>query len=200
MQRRAGAIPGWLFTLTSFLSVAVAFVSYRYLGAAEDVPSEIQANRFFTPWLAIHAAGAATALLLGPAQFMPRLRMRYRRVHRWSGRVYVLGCVVGALSGLLLAAGASTGALTSAGFGALAIAWLATTSLAWYRAVQGRIVEHRMWMIRSFALTLAAVTLRLYLPMAEILQLPEMASYQAISFLCWMPNLVIAEVYLRRLG
>lgn len=190
--------PRWLLIFTCCLSVPVALVSYRYLGSAEEVPAQIQANRFFSPWLAWHAAGAATALLLGPAQFFPTLRARRLALHRWIGRLYIVGCMVGGSTGFVLALGASSGALTSLGFGALAIAWLVTTLLAWRRALQGRIEQHTRWMIRSFALTLAAVTLRLYLPLAELLQLPEGASYQLISVLCWVPNLVLAEVVLRR--
>lgn len=192
------AIPTWTLVLTAILSSGVALVSYRYLGVAQEVPSQIAENAFFTPWLAVHAAGAATALLLGPFQFFPALRMRFGRWHRWAGRVYVLGCMVGALSGGLLAIGASTGIVTTAGFGTLAAAWLVTTTLAWRCALRGRIAQHRRWMIRSFSLTLAAVTLRLYLPLADVLALPEVGSYQAISFLCWVPNLLCAERYLRR--
>jgi hypothetical protein len=196
--RRPKPIPTWLAAIVTILSVAVAVVSYRYLGAAEEIPDQIQSNAFLTPWLAIHAGAAATALLLGPAQFLASLRRRYPGVHRWTGRVYVLGCTVGGASGLLLAAGASTGIVTTAGFGTLAIAWVGVTTIAWCQAVQGRIPEHRQWMIRSFALTLAAVTLRIYLLLAEALEFPAPGSYQAISFLCWVPNMVMAEWYLRR--
>lgn len=69
-------MPGWLFTLMTLLSVATALVSYRYLGKADYIPAQIQANAHFNPWLAVHVAGAATALLLGPVQFMPVLRLR----------------------------------------------------------------------------------------------------------------------------
>jgi len=196
--QQATGIPIWLTTLTTLLSVAISVVSYRYLGPTDDIPSQIQANDFLHPWLAVHAAGAATALLLGPFQFFPKLRARYLRLHRWSGRVYVLGCTAGGMSGFLLAMGASTGPVTMAGFGLLAVIWLVTTSLAWLRAVQRQIAAHKAWMIRSFALTLAAVTLRLYLLAADSLALPEMPSYQLIAFLCWVPNLVLAELYLRR--
>jgi hypothetical protein len=69
--------------------------------------------------------------------------------------------------------------------------------MGWRAAMRRRLVEHRRWMIRSWALTLAAVTLRLYM-----LALPGMSSpldaYRAISFLCWVPNLIAAELYLRR--
>ena len=52
-------------------------------------------------------------------------------------------------------------------------------------------------MIRSFALTFAAVTLRLYLPLIPLLGLSFIDGYRAVSFLCWIPNLIIAELYLR---
>ena len=70
-------------------------------------------------------------------------------------------------------------------------------SLAWRRAMQRRFTEHRAWMIRSFALTLAAVTLRLYLPVASLMSIPFDDAYRAISFLAWVPNLLVAELYLR---
>jgi hypothetical protein len=63
--------------------------------------------------------------------------------------------------------------------------------------MQRRFVEHRAWMIRSFALTFAAVTLRIYLPILEQLPVPFEDGYRAISFLCWVPNLLAAELYLR---
>ena len=59
-------------------------------------------------------------------------------------------------------------------------------------------VAHRKWMIRSFALTFAAVTLRLYLPIAQLLPIEFDNAYRVISFLCWVPNLIVAEAYLRR--
>jgi hypothetical protein len=52
-------------------------------------------------------------------------------------------------------------------------------------------------MIRSFALTFAAVTLRLYLPLAALLSINFVDAYRAISFLAWLPNLLVVESYLR---
>nr|WP_269143603.1 DUF2306 domain-containing protein [Massilia phyllostachyos] len=158
----------------------------------------IQANAYRAPWLFIHAAGAASALLIGAFQFSTRLRARRLAAHRWLGRAYVAGCMVGGVAGLVLAIGASTGSVSTAGFGLLALAWIGTTGLAWRRVLQGRLAEHRSWMVRSFALTLSAVTLRLYLPLAFVLPFPFAASYGAIAFLCWVPNLVLAEAWLRR--
>jgi uncharacterized membrane protein len=194
----ARLVPTGLFALATLLSVAIALVSYRYLGAAEEIPEQIQANRFVSPWLMVHAGTAATALLLGPVQFTRTLRARHPAVHRWMGRTYVAACMAGGVSGFMLAAGASTGMPAVAGFASLALAWLGSTSLAWYRAVQARIPEHRAWMIRSFSLTLAAVTLRIYLVILELLGLPFIPGYQVISFLCWVPNLLLAEWLIHR--
>ena len=158
----------------------------------------IEGNLFIEPWLMVHVAGAATALFLGPWQFSSRLRNRLPTLHRWIGRTYVVSCLVGGAAGFLLALGASTGPMSTIGFGSLAILWIVTTSLAWRRAVQGRFIEHRAWMIRSFALTFAAVTLRLYLPLIFVFQVGFDDAYRAISFLCWVPNLLVAELYLRK--
>lgn len=52
-------------------------------------------------------------------------------------------------------------------------------------------------MIRSFALTASAITLRIYLGLGTALQIPFEDSYPAIAWLCWVPNLIAAELYLR---
>ena len=143
-------------------------------------------------------AGAAAALVLGALQFLPGLRRGFGPPHRWTGQVYVAGCLVGGAAGLILAPGSHAGPIASAGFGGLAVIWIATTLLGWRAAVRGRLSEHRRWMIRSWALTLAAVTLRIYLPLVMVLDLPFLPWYRAISFLAWVPNLVAAELWLRR--
>jgi uncharacterized membrane protein len=186
----------WPLAVTALLSVLIAIVSFRYLlpGLREAAPPSILDNAMRTPWLLVHVAGAATALLVCSAQFFSGLRARSIALHRLLGRVYVVGCVIGGVSGLLLAYGTSSGPVATAGFGLLAVAWLATTLLAWRYAIGRDIKRHRRWMTRSFSLTLAAVTLRLYLPLSELLPFDKLDSYRAISFLCWVPNLLIAEV------
>lgn len=189
-----------VWSMCALLCVWLALFSYRYLFGLGGVPPVIAGNALKNPWLLVHVAGAATALLVGPVQFSAGLRTRFRGLHRWLGRTYVVSCLVGGVSGFLLALGASTGPISTMGFGGLAIIWIVTTSLAWRRAMQRSFTEHRAWMIRSFALTLAAVTLRLYLPMASLLSIPFDDAYRAISFLAWVPNLLVAELYLRHRG
>jgi len=55
---------------------------------------------------------------------------------------------------------------------------------------------HWRWMVRSYALTAAAITLRIYLPRSMALHLPFQRAYPAIAWLCWIPNFLAAEAYL----
>ena len=185
----------WTATLAS---VAVAAVSYRYVVGVGPMPPKIVANAFAMPWLPLHAAAAATALLVGSFQFITRLRLSRPAIHRWPGRVYTVACLVGAASGLILALGTTLGPVAIAGFGILAVIWAITIGFGWQRARQRRFADHRRWMIRSWALTLAAVNLRIYLPIAAALGISFEVSYPIISFLAWVPNLILAELYLSR--
>lgn len=194
--RRLLARIGW--TILLLLCLGVVAYSARYLLHPPRSPAEALGNPLGVPWLWIHIAGSVVALTLGAFQFLPALRRGRVKPHRWIGRTYVLGCLVGGTAGLILATGSWAGPVATAGFGGLALIWIAVNLLGWRAAVQGRFVAHRHWMIRSWALTLAAVTLRIYLPLVEISGLPFPPAYQAISFLAWVPNLILAELWLRR--
>jgi uncharacterized membrane protein len=180
------------------LAAAIALLSYRYLLGIGPVPPIIAVNRFRTVWLIVHVGFASTALLTGIMQFHGRLRQRRPGLHRRMGRIYVSSCLIGAATGFVLAWGSSAGPIASVGFSSLAVLWFYATWLGWQRARTGRFASHRRWIIRSWALTLAAVTLRIYLPLSEIADLPELPAYRAIAFLCWIPNLFLAELLLRR--
>ena len=71
--------------------------------------------------------------------------------------------------------------------------------MAYRYVTAGQIAKHREWMIRNFSLSLAAVTLRQYLPfMLFVMHWPFLRAYVPISWLCWVPNLILAEWIIRR--
>lgn len=187
---------GW--ALLALVCAGVAVYASRYLLHPPQTQEEALGNPVGVPWLFIHVAGAVMALVVGSFQFLPALRRGAVRPHRWIGRVYVLGCLVGGTAGLILAPGSFAGPIATTGFGALAVLWVAFTVLGWRAAVKGSFAQHRRWMIRSWALTLAAVTLRIYLPLVQVFDLDFLPWYRAISFLAWVPNLAFAELWLRR--
>jgi uncharacterized membrane protein len=185
---------GW--TLAALLSGLVALVSYRYFVGVGMAPN-IVANLFARPWLLVHVGGAATALMLGPFQFLAGVRARAPRLHRWLGRTYVVACLTGAVGGFVMAFGSTAGPAATVGFAALGVCWFYANVQGWRLAMARRFADHRAWMIRSFAMTFAAVTLRIYVPLLPLTGLSELDGYRLTAYLAWIPNLILAELYIR---
>lgn len=187
---------GW--GLMTFLSLGVGAYGFFHVGTGfVYVPAEVSSNGFFSPaGLQIHIAASALALTLGPFQFLTTIRAKAPALHRWSGRLYVAACVCGGLAGGAIAMFSSSGAMAGLGFLALAILWLTSTSLALRAALRRDFRGHERWMIRSFALTFAAVTLRIYLPIGINLSGEFALPYTIIAWMSWVPNLLIAEAWL----
>ena len=146
-----------------------------------------------------HVFAAVVALALGPFQFSGWIRRNHPRVHRWIGRTYLsVGVGLGGLFGLYMSTFAYGGLIAKLGFACLAVAWLFTGLRAFQTIRMGAVQEHRKWVIRNFSLTLAAVTLRLYLPASMVAEIPFEISYPVIAWLAWVPNLLVAEWYVNR--
>jgi len=142
----------------------------------------------------IHIGASAVAMALGPFQFVSSLRNRQPSIHRWMGRFYLGGVLAGGTAGFVMATMSQLGMVTHTGFALLAFTWIYTGLRAYQRIRAGDDVEHRRWMIRNFSLTLGAVTLRIYLPVALALGVPFEIAYSAIAWLAWVPNLFVAEL------
>ena len=146
-----------------------------------------------------HVFAAVVALALGPFQFSGWIRRNHPRVHRWIGRTYLsVGVGLGGLFGLYMSTFAYGGLIAKLGFACLAVAWLFTGLRAFQTIRKGAVQGHRKWVIRNFSLTLAAVTLRLYLPASMVAEIPFEISYPVIAWLAWVPNLLVAEWYVNR--
>jgi hypothetical protein len=209
--RRRGRV--LVVVLLSTLIVLYAAVPYllmdpsiaqQKVGLRADVPLHF-------PLLVVHALAGGIALLVGPWQFVRRVR-RIPKVHRYLGRVFLFAGVLPAgTAGMAVAWLSTAGPVASVGFALLDVAWL-STAVAGYRAARTRRYRlHEDWMIRCFALTFAAVTLRLWLVTLILVQLPLLhsvyhghfhplfhVSYITVAWLCWIPNLLVVEWYLRR--
>lgn len=186
------------FAIMLVLAVGVALVSARFLLPEPPMAQAMQGHLDSRPIAFLtHVSCGITALVLGAIQFVTRLGAR-RQWHAAAGRIYVLACLAGAVSGLIIAWFSFAGPVTTAGFTGLAVGWFVTTAVGFREIIAGRAASHRRWMVRSYALTLAAVTLRLMLPVPNMVGIDFVAAYQAISFLCWVPNLILAEVWISR--
>jgi uncharacterized membrane protein len=183
--------------LLAFFAVANALQALRYLLPHVPFPAEIDNFSQRRMALSLHALGGAVALLAGPLQFVPGFRESNWNRHRLLGWIYCSAVLLGWCASIWIAPHAQTGWIAASGFLALGAAWIAATGLAARFILRGDAMTHRRWMIRSYALTAAAITLRIYLPVSFVLHVPFSIGYPAIAWLCWIPNALAAEVYLR---
>ena len=113
--------------------------------------------------IAVHAVPASLALLIGPLQFLPRLRASRPKMHRTLGKAYLLCVLLGGVTSVAAALASTSGLAAQLRFLLLAAAWLYSGAQAYRTARAGRFDLHRAWMIRNYALTFAAVLLRVFL-------------------------------------
>ncbi|MBC6993716.1 DUF2306 domain-containing protein [Lewinella lacunae] len=145
-----------------------------------------------------HVYTSIFVLLLGGLQFIPALRRRWAVGHRWLGKAYVaLVLLVAAPGGLVMGVHANGGWSAQLSFCLQAILWFVFTWRAFALARQRNWTEHRAFMLRSFALTLSAVSLRLWKwGIVFLFAPPPMDTYRLVAWLGWLGNLALVEGYL----
>ena len=151
------------------------------------------------PWLIafyIHVFSSIFALAAGCTQFSNTIRQG--PLHRWIGRSYVFNILlITGPSSLLMAFYANGGLTSRVAFLILSILWWGYTYLAYRSALNSDFIAHRRWMLRSFALTLSAITLRLWkMALAHYFEWPPMDIYRLVAWLGFVPNLLAIECYL----
>jgi len=180
-----------LMIVTSILIAGHAFLFQAGLSGGEDFHIRFAEVPLYA---AFHVLGSGVALLIGGFQFLPRLRARRIELHRWLGRTYLIAVLIGGVGGIILAVRADGGLAGQFGFFLLGVVWLVSGWQAYAAIRRGDVQAHRIWMIRNFALTFAAVTLRLYLGLSQaVFGLSFEAFYPVVAWLCWVPNLIVAE-------
>lgn len=148
----------------------------------------------------VHVYASLWVLLAGFFQFSSNIQSFYPRVHRSLGYIYVINVLlITGPAGLLIGIYANGGLSSKIAFVTLAIGWIVFTATALIKAMNGDFVAHRNFMIRSFALTLSALTLRAWKwGITNTAELPPMDVYRAVAWLGWVPNIVIGELIIRR--
>jgi hypothetical protein len=182
--------------LMTLMSIAIGLYALAFQGRMLGDPSFHMKFDSMPVASTMHVLGGAVVLLTGALQFWPGLRRSLPAFHRWTGRLYLTFVLIGGIGGLVLAPSSDGGVVAHFGFGMLAVLWLFSGGRAWMVIRAGKVQVHREWMMRNFAMTFAAVTLRIHLGLFAVAGIPFDQAYPAVAWLCWVPNLMLVEWYL----
>jgi len=189
-----------LFFTWLMIRITIPYFSFEY-----DVAFLLTKQRILhiTAWrwaFYTHISSSLIVLFLGIFQFIPAIIYKWSTVHRFMGKVYItLVLAISAPSGFIMALYANGGIWAKISFTLISILWFWFTLQAYLQIRKHNIASHTHFMIRSYALTLSAITLRSYvviLPHFFILHSNQM--YTLISWLSWVPNLLIAEILISK--
>ena len=149
----------------------------------------------------LHVFSSIFIIVSGLFQFNRWVIKKHPRIHRVFGYLYV-SCLL-LISGpgaLVMSLYANGGFWPQLSFTVLSLLWIGFTLYALILVYRKKYVPHGRFLLRSYALTLSAVTLRFYLMIFNYfdVNLGPIASYTLVAYLSWIPNLVIAEIMIRR--
>ncbi|MFD9963285.1 DUF2306 domain-containing protein [Amycolatopsis sp. NPDC058986] len=186
----------WSVLAALAIGIAVFFVT-PYLTGSSTVPIDRRIVGYYLS-LVVHSVPAGLTLIIGPWQFVPRLRARFPRLHRILGRVYLISVVAAAAAAAYSTAVTPNGFALQVAFAMLIVAWLYTGVQAYRTIRRGQVQLHRVWMIRNYTLTFAAVTLRLYLLLGVQLfpSVPFRDVYTASGWAALLGNVLVAEYFI----
>jgi uncharacterized membrane protein len=155
-----------------------------------------------TPWaIALHGLSGAAFGLLGPLQFWTAFRNRFGRLHRLSGRIFVLAGVVMGLTGLRMIAAFALPDfdLTDLARALFSPAMLVALWLAVAAIRRRDLARHRAWMIRAYALGIGQSPIAfVFFPMFLITGIPPAGlTVDLVLIGTWLACIGVAEAVIR---
>jgi len=174
------------------------FFGDRMFGLLQFKSEALLTNPFWNIGFYSHIVPGGIALLIGWIQFNRQIRTKRLIWHRRIGKLYVVSALVSSVAGIYIALYATGGIIASSGFMCLGLFWFYSTYKAYSSIRNKNIDAHKEMMIYSYAACLAAVTLRLWLPLLSFLFQDFIKAYLIVAWLSWVPNLVVAYFIIRR--
>jgi uncharacterized membrane protein len=181
-------------------SITMAYIPYNTdVGFLRIKQQYIGIDHWRTAFF-IHVYASMWVLFAGFTQFSKRLQKNQPKIHRTLGYIYVVDVLlITGPAGLVMGFYANGGLWSRIAFVLLAVLWIYFTAMALVKAKQKNFKAHRNYMIRSYALTLSAITLRAWkYGITNTMTLPPMDVYRVVAWVGWVGNLLIAELIIRK--
>lgn len=154
--------------------------------------------RYWRVGFYMHVFSSVFVLLAGLTQFSSTIMRRLPVLHRAVGFSYIaIVLLVSGPGAFVMALHANGGFPARVAFTFQTVLWVTFTALAFYFAWRKKYILHGEFMLRSYALTFAAITLRaikLFMGMMHFKGIKPLEIYITIAWLSWVPNLILAEI------
>lgn len=187
----------WFFIL--MLNITLKYIPFDSNTAFLQIKqTEVNGIKPYLFIFYIHVYSAIFSLLAGFTQFNSKLLKNYPVIHKTIGKLYVFAVLfLAAPSGFFIGLFANGGFYSKVSFITLSLLWFYFT-LKGFLMVKSKIINlHKKFMLRSFALAFSAITLRLWkVILVYLFQPSPMDLYQIVSWLGWIPNLLLIELYI----
>ena len=149
----------------------------------------------------IHVFSSSIVILSGLFQFNKYLIHRQKKIHKILGYSYFISVLlISGPSALVMSFYANGGLLSQISFVILSTLWIVVTAISFLSIKKKNIENHGNWILRSYSLTLSAVTLRFYAYLFDIFNIPlsPTETYTLLTWISWIPNLIIAEIMIKK--
>lgn len=176
--------------------ITIQYIPYNTDVAFLRIKQDAISNKHYVAAFFTHVYSSIFLMFFGALQFSDFLRRKYVKLHRSSGKIYFyILLFISAPSGLIMAFYANGGFLAQISFIVLSILWMLFTFFSFFFIIKGNVKKHQKFAIRSFALTLSAISLRLFKYLMVIFFEPfPMDAYRIAAWSGWIFNLIIAEI------
>lgn len=190
----------WILIFTGIMVTKVLpYMTFeRAINFLGTKPNEVLDRNYFMWAFYIHITSSVLVIGGGIFQFFPKILRGYPKVHHLIGKVYIGSVLLlAAPSGLVLAAYANGGLAARVGFILQCVVWWLTTYAAWHEVMKKQYVRHTEMMLRSYAITIAAMSLRTesYFLVYTFGTKP-IETYLTVTWLSWVGNLLIVETFI----
>ena len=188
-------VVAFLFFAWLMLQITLQYVPMRNDVAFLRIKQDVISLWYYRLAFFAHVYSSIFVLFLGFIQFFSAIRRAFPLVHKWAGRLYVFIILfISGPSGLLMGYYGNGGWIAQTAFCLLAILWIFFTYKGFEAIKERNLLLHEKWMYRSYALTLSAISLRLWKWLIILAFEPKpMDAYRIVAWLGWVGNLLIAE-------
>lgn len=200
LRRSAGVFVRMLFWIpVAGFSLLLIYNTLPYFSFSKEFSfirerSILFASSLYKSCFYIHIAAGAICIGTTLIQFSRYFLKKAKAIHRWSGKLYVFVVLfLGAPTGLYMSFFAKGSAWERTLFMFMAAWWFITTLYGLTSIRQKNILAHRIWMMRSYAMALTAVTFRVYHILFFILDWDHLENYELSLWISVIGNMLFAE-------